>query len=189
MNWKAKGQAREIEQGRKVDLRWIRGNKLNLCFRNCEKYLLRGEWSLEYEVNSAFGCLCLDLGGNFSGRKPNAGEVWIFFSNQQILCIGVFLSALVYEMAEADCLTTSHHCASAWWSVHLLCALLLHPSFSLFKKEMQSHSYRLLLFLWTSRKPYSSSSCCRPVILQLPCLAQNCFGIIHLLFFCGGIIC
>lgn len=79
MNWKAKGQAREIEQGRKVDLRWIRGNKLNLCFRNCEKYLLWVEWSLEYEVNSAFGCLCLDLGGNFSGRKPNAGEVWIFF--------------------------------------------------------------------------------------------------------------
>lgn len=27
----------------------------------------------------AFGCLCLDLGGNFSGRKPNAGEAWAAF--------------------------------------------------------------------------------------------------------------
>lgn len=89
-------------------------------------------------------------------------------------------------MAEADCLTTSHHCASAWMSIHLLCALLLHPNFSLFKWEMQSDSYHLLLFTLTRRKPYSRS--CKLIILKLPCLAQNFFAIIHLLFFCGGII-
>lgn len=84
-------------------------------------------------------------------------------------------------MAEADCLTTSHHCAAAWMSIHLLCALLLHPDFSLFKWEMQSDSYHLLLFTLTRRKPYSRS--CKLIILKLPCLAQNFFAIIHLLFF------